>query len=113
MRAQTNFPSARSKTSFAISLIGFSLICGGSAQADEERQTARLKDTTLLMTALNFVAPKYADCQPLGGERVAILAEVKKVDGMPVTAAKVQVLEGRCKNKIGYVGMENLRQSAE
>lgn len=81
------------------------------ATADVANTQARLTDSQVLLTDSSPSKAKLAECQPLKGEIVAILEIRKNIEGMlGLDAARVQVLDGRCKGSQGWVGLSRLEK---
>lgn len=83
-----------------------------AAQAQESH--AQLSSSNSLISDINSMS--LANCQPMKGERVAILdikAPAKREAGGGVDIAKVRVLEGRCAGQFGWVGLPRLEKAQD
>lgn len=97
------------KGRIAIAALSLGAACQAQAQTVGQPQVARLTDTQVLLTTADAINRKLAECQPLRGETVAVLETIKSSPGMPAPdMARVRVQDGRCKDTLGWVGLERV-----
>lgn len=77
-------------------------------------QVATLTDSNVVMTDQDLTKARLAECQPLRGDSVEILEQVKNSGGMlGVNVARVKVVTGSCAGTEGWVGLPRLESAKQ